>query len=83
MTGTANPLDGTTQNVIIMINGVIVITMIAIGGSITAMPSFLLAGGIGAGMTVGGIRPGVMTRTIPTTSIMIQSMAMTVCNPTR
>ena len=83
VTGRVKHLDGTTQNAIMKITGVIVIIMVMIGGEIIAMRSFLLTGVSGAGMTVGGIRPGVTTRITPTTTTTVLSMATTVCNQTR
>ena len=47
-----------TQNIITRNTGVIVTILVMIGGIIIAMPSFLLVGGFGVGMTAGGIRPG-------------------------
>ena len=82
-TGRAKHLDGTTQNVIITITGVIVIIMITIGGIVIATLSYLSAGAIGAGMTDGGIPPGGTTRIIRITTITARSMAMTACNQTR
>ena len=58
------------------ITGKIAITMTMIGGIIIATLLFLLAEVIGAGMADGGIRPGVMTRIILITIIMVRSMAM-------
>lgn len=76
VTGRVKHLDGTMQNVIITITGVIVIIMVMIGGVIIVMPSFLLTGVIGVGTTAGGIPPGDTTHTIPTTIITARSMDM-------
>jgi hypothetical protein len=83
VTGRAEHLDGTTQNVIITITGVIVIIMITIGGIVIATLSCLLAEVFGAGMTGGGIRPGAMTHIILIMIITPRSMAMTAYNQTR
>jgi hypothetical protein len=83
VTGRVKLLDGTTQNTITRITGKIASTMTMIGGVIIATLSFLLVGGFGAGMTDGGIPPGVTIRTIPTTITMARSMATMDCNQTR
>ena len=83
VTGRAKHLGGMTQNIITRNTGVIVTILVMIGGVIIAMPSFLLTRGSGAGMTDGGIRPGVMIRTIHITIITVRSMDTTACNQTR
>ena len=83
VTGRAKHLGGMTQNIITRNTGVIVIIMIMIGGVIIATLSFLLAGVFGAGMTDGGIRPGVTTHIIRITIITARSMAMMAFNQTR
>ena len=83
VTGRAKHLGGMTQNIITRNTGVIVTILVMIGGVIIAMPSFLLVGRFGVGMTAGGIRPGVMIRTIHITIITVRSMDTTACNQTR
>ena len=83
VTGRAKHLGGMTQNIITRNTGVIVTILVMIGGVIIAMPSFLLTRGSGAGMTDGGIRPGVMIRTIHITIITVRSMDTRACNQTR
>ena len=83
VTGKAKHLDGTTQNVIIKITGVIVIITTMTGGVTIATLSFLLGEVSGAGMTAGGIRLGAMTRIIPITITMVRSTVTMDFNPTR
>src|SRR5438874_2987763 len=83
VTGRAKHLGGMTQNIITRNTGVIVTILVMIGGIIIAMPSFLLVGGFGVGMTAGGIRPGVTIRIIPIMTTTARSMAMTHFDPTR
>ena len=71
VTGKAKHLDTPTQNVITRNTGRIASTMTMIGGVTIATLSFLLAEVFGVGMTAGGIRPGAMTRIIPTTITMV------------
>jgi hypothetical protein len=81
--GKAKRLDMPMLDVITKNTGKIAITMTMIGGVIIATLLFLLVGVFGAGMTAGGIQPGVMTRTTPTTITMVPSMGTMDFNPTK